>query len=234
MKTLRRTLAYIVVMLLLVVAFHSVSAAAVNRVYGAGVTFYIQDGKSMISTPIKIENNSGFMGFAITVSYKPDAFKPVKVQRGDLISGMFEDSIGYSEDGSFRVVFSGSSECTADGELFTLIFEEISTFTEERIETIGLSYSKQDTFNEQWNDVTLNCEDIQVSFGQPSTEPAREPETEPTSEPEESTTIPVIDPQPEKKLSERLEQWYASRPVAIQVLLWIFVKPLIRLIAATE
>ena len=99
---------------------------------------------------------------------------------------------------------------------------------------IGLSYSKQDTFNEQWQDVTLNCESIRIPLGEQSSGPVSEPETEPTSEPEESTTRPVIDPQPEKKLSERLAEWYASRSVVIRMLLWIIIKPLIRIIAATE
>ncbi|MBR5620263.1 MAG: hypothetical protein IKW76_11040 [Clostridia bacterium] len=234
MKSLRRILACIIIVVLLVAAFHTVSAATENRVYGASVSFSSQDGKVMISIPVNIENNSGFMGFAITVTYDAEVFKPIGAQRGSLLRGMFDNSIGYNEAGSFRVVYSDSAECSRDGELFKLTFEDISSSSEGRTAMIGLSYSKQDTFNEQWQDVTLNCESIRIPLGEQSSVPVSEPETEPTSEPEESTTRPVIDPQPEKKLSERLAEWYASRSVVIRMLLWIIIKPLIRIIAATE
>ena len=230
MKSFRRSFACVLAVVLLTAAFHTVSAVTENRVYGAGVSFSSQDDKQMISIPVAIENNSGFMGFAITVTFDENVLKSVDVQRGKMLSGLFDSSVGYGAPGTLRVVFSGSEECVSDGELFTLTFEDISTFTDARTVTIGLTYSQQDTFNEQWQDVTLNCEDIKVTLKGT----ASEPETEPTSEPEESTTVPVVEPQPEKKLSERLSDWYESRPVVVRILLWIFIKPLIRIIAATE
>ena len=231
---MKKTISALMVLLLLFAMLHTVSAATDNRVFADPIT---QDAKeSTITIPVKIDGNTGFMGFAIQVNYDAAVFTPVSVQKGAMLAGMFDNSLGYSEAGSFRVVYSGSGECTQNGELFTLSFTVNASVADgqSQMNTIGLVYSKQDTFNEQWQDVTLNCEDIQVTLKDKDKEPASEPETEPTSEPEESTTMPVIDPQPEKKLSERLAEWYASRPVAIRMLLWVFVKPLIRLIAATE
>lgn len=234
MKLLRITTAFILTVVLLAAAFHTASVAVENRVYGASVSFNSNNGKNLILIPVNIEYNAGFMGFAITITYDEDLFRPVAVQRGTLLSGLFENNIGYNTPGTLRVVYSGSEDCEGDGELFTLTFEDLSAFTDECTVTIGLAYSQQDTFNEQWRDVMLNCEDIQVTLKGTVSEPTSEPETEPESEPEESTTKSVVEPQPEKKLSERLAEWYSRRPVIVRVLLWIFIKPLIRIIAATE
>ena len=193
-----------------------------NRVYAEKVS--AEAGKEFC-VPVKISGNTGFMGFAVTVTYDPLLLKPVSVQGGSMLSGLFEDSIGYSETGSFRVVFSGSEGCVGNGDLFTLTFEALSAASEVQTATIGLTCSKQDTFNEQWQDVVFNCEDIEVKFGGSSTEPTEEPE---------ETTVPEVNPQPAKKLSERLAEWYSARPAVVRILLWLIVKPLIRMIAATE
>ncbi len=225
---MKKTISALMALAFLFAMLHTVSAATDNHVFADPITQTAENETVVI--PVQIERNAGFMGFAIQVTYDATVFTPVSVQKGAVLSGMFDNSIGYGNVGSFRVVYSGSDECTQNGELFTLTFTINAAIDNDQTETIGLTYSKQDTFNEQWQDVTLNCEDIQVMLKGK----ASEPESEPTSEPEESTTVPVVEPQPEKKLSERLTDWYESRPVVIRVLLWIFVKPLIRIIAATE
>ena len=231
---MKKTISALMVLVFLFAMLHTVSAATDNRVFADPIT---QDAnESTVTIPVKIDGNTGFMGFAIQVNYDASVFTPVSVQKGAMLVGMFDNSLGYSEAGAFRVVYSGSGECTQNGELFTLSFSVKASVEDGQSQknTIGLTYSKQDTFNEQWQDVTLNCEDIQITLKGKDKEPTSEPETEPTSELEESTTVPVIDPQPNQKLSERLAEWYASRPAIVRILLWIIVKPLISIIAATE
>ena len=110
-----------------------------------------------IDIPIMIEHNTGLMGFRLIVSYSNSIIHPVTVKRGtSLSSGMFTDSITSANNGMFDILWSGSSDCTEDGELCIITFsfdEEITDFSF----TIGLSYNKDDTFNERWQDVNLNC-----------------------------------------------------------------------------
>lgn len=116
------------------------------------------------SVPVEIKNNPGVMGFSVILTYDADEFQPVSVTKGTLLSGLFNDSIATSSPGEFKVVFSGTSDFIEDGVLFTVNFKTLSS--ENTISQIGVNYSQVDTFNENWEDVKLDCKDIIVQLGE--------------------------------------------------------------------
>lgn len=115
-----------------------------------------------ISVPVIIENNSGIMGFKITVEYPVDKIDIKSVSRGDITSkGNFNTNFGIN-DGRFDVLWNNVEEVQDDGTLFIITVEPASTsnFNAE----IKLSYSQQDTFNEKYEDVTFDCRNIAANF----------------------------------------------------------------------
>lgn len=114
------------------------------------------------SIPVKIENNSGIMGFKITVEYPVDKIDVKSVSRGDITSkGNFNTNFGIN-DGKFDVLWNNVEEIKNDGTLFLIDVEPASTsnFNSE----IKLSYSQSDTFNEEYEDVKFDCRNIAVNF----------------------------------------------------------------------
>ncbi len=232
---MKKTICFVVVICTLFAAIHTASAQAqANRVYAKTVT---ADAGKQFTIPVLIENNAGFMGFSVTVTYDAAVFTAVSAQRGSMLNGLFNDSIGVTAEGSFTTVYSGSANCTQDGTLFTVTLNTAEDAVSGDY-TILLSYSQADTFNESWKDVVLQCEPITVRLEgaepptEPETEPATEPETEPVTEPE-SKTEPT--PQPSgKTLSQRMLDWLNGLPAVFKYMLWIFVRPLAALISLFE
>lgn len=159
-------------------AFASVQA----EVYADEVTAVADE---TVLIPVRIKNNSGIMGFKITVTYDTAVLQSPTVNRGSITrNGNFNDSIGVTPDGVFDVVWSDTQNATGDGTLMIIGFRAIS----ETKTTIGLSFSQPDTFNEAWEDVVLNCSEITVDFVDKSEAPitssvqsssiGKEPDTE--------------------------------------------------------
>ncbi|MBR6784847.1 MAG: hypothetical protein IKM25_01190 [Clostridia bacterium] len=222
-----------------------------NRIYADSVT--VEAGEQ-ITVPVKIENNDGFMGFSVIVTYDVDVFTPVSVSKGSMLSGMFDDSIETSTDNSFKVVFTGTSDVETDGILFNVVFDVADGASGEY--DIELSYSQQDTFKEGWENAEFNCEVAKVIVtvdgttapsvtepatnpSEPSTQPEEEPSEEPGSEPvtnpvTEPSTDPTDDPSNEKPLSVRMKEWVGSLVMPLNVILGIFVYPLAFIISIFE
>lgn len=230
---MKRTTIWIVTVILVIGLFLPTgSAASENRICAEPVT---AEAGEDIFVPIRIENNAGFMGFALVISYNAEALRPISVGRGAVLSGMFDDSIAAEESGTFRVLFSTTQDCKTDGVLCTVKFHVLENASGK--EKIGITYSPDDTFNEQWQPVELHCEDVQLVITQNGTTApdVSEPETEvselqteepATEAPTESTT--VIQPEPEPiKDSARLRTWFKSLPTGIRVLLAGFIYPAI-------
>ena len=113
-----------------------------------------------ISIPFSIENNNGFLGFAITVDYDSDAFTPVLVTPGSMLgNGTLNDSIGTAYE-YLKIVYVGSEDVTGDGALFTVDF--LVNETASGSYTFDVSYLQPDTFNEAGKDVIFDCNDFDV------------------------------------------------------------------------
>ena len=145
---------------LLILSFNICSFAAEPVSVRADDVTLVQNQE--ISVPVKIENNSGIMGFKITVEYPVDKIDIKSVSRGDITSkGNFNTNFGIN-DGRFDVLWNNVEESGDNGSLFIITVEPVSTsdFNTE----IKLSYSQPDTFNEKYEDVIFDCRNIAFSF----------------------------------------------------------------------
>ena len=231
-----------VILLSLVLALSAVyntfAASVPNRVYADSIS--VESGER-VTIPVKIENNGGFMGFSIIVAYDAEIFTPVSVSKGEILAGMFNDSIDTATDNSFKVVFTGTGNVTGDGVIFNIVFD-VSDEASGKYD-ISMSYSQQDTFNEIWDNVVLNCEKIETIVTVNGTTAAPAPTEPSTTEPsptepesdDPSTTEPSTEPSDgQKPLSVRMREWVKGLPIPLNYLLSIFVIPLALIVSVFE
>ena len=231
-----------VILLSLVLALSAVyntfAASVPNRVFADSIS--VESGER-VTIPVKIENNGGFMGFSIIVTYDAEIFTPVSVSKGEILAGMFNDSIDTATDNSFKVVFTGTGNVTGDGVIFNIVFD-VSDEASGKYD-ISLSYSQQDTFNEIWDNVVLNCEKIETIVTVNGTTAAPAPTEPSTTEPsptepdfdEPSTIEPSTEPSDgQKPLSVRMREWVKGLPIPLNYLLSIFVIPLALIVSVFE
>lgn len=122
--------------------------------------------KEEFVVPVKIKNNSGLMGFKITVKYPDSQITLKNVSSGSLTgSGLFNTSVTdyYSVKGSFDVLWSDAQNVNGDGTLFMITFETLG-YADYGKYKIDLTYSADDTFNEKWKAVQLDCQSITVNI----------------------------------------------------------------------
>jgi len=114
-----------------------------------------------IEIPVTVSDNQGMMGFMILVSYDDNILSPVSVVRGSALgAGMLNDSIGASQSGQLKIMWTGSENMYANGLIFKLKFKLLNKDFEST--QITFDYSKPDTFNEQYEDVTLSFDNCNV------------------------------------------------------------------------
>lgn len=210
-------------------------SAVSDRVYSDAV---VCEKGDQITIPVKIENNNGFMGFAVIVSYNSDVMTPVSVSVGAMLKGIFNDSISTSTDNTFKVIFTGTEDFTADGVLFNMVFDVADNVSGKY--SVDLAFSPEDTFKEGWADVSFNCEpvSVSVSYVEPETELTTAQPEEPTEEPEEETTEDPTQPQDtpdvSQKFSERIRAWINGLPVPLNIILGIFALPFAWIVSIFE
>lgn len=227
---MKKLTALLIAALLCLACLVPVSAQGAATVYADPVT--VAAGKTL-TVAVKITGNPGLMGYAIVLTYNNSVLTPVSVTKGASFPGMFNDSIGTSPAGSFRVVWTGTDDVTANATLFTATFA-VAAGAAPGSASIGLSYSQADTFNRAWQDVLLSMRDITLtvighSFGEwiVDTEPTR------TSTGlrhrvcascgfVEQEKIPAL----KSNGYQRLFDWAGSLPLAAQIPVWILVVPL--------
>lgn len=123
-----------------------------------GETFFV---------PIEINGNSGIMGFRISVKYPDNQLILTDVSSGSITAdGLFNTTITdyYSVKGSFDVVWSQNTEIKDDGTLFIMTYKVKETAMDGEY-NISVTYSSEDTFDEKFEDVKLNCSPIKVYIG---------------------------------------------------------------------
>lgn len=115
----------------------------------------------VITVPVFISNNKGIMGYSLNFEYNSTQLQPVEVTRGSGFSGSFNDSIGV-EEGVFQVLWSDTENNFSNGELFTISFRVLTQ--ETALSVVNVSYSQDDTFDEEYNDVVLACDNFQMNL----------------------------------------------------------------------
>ena len=121
---------------------------------------YIENGLSgeytdVVTVPINISNNKGIMGYMINIEYNSEQLEIVLAQRGSSFPGNFNDTIGIDEEGQFSILWNGTDNIAVDGVLMNLTFRVLTD--EDVISPINITYSQDDTFNSEYEDVVLNC-----------------------------------------------------------------------------
>ena len=118
------------------------------------------DSNHQFTVGVNFDNNPGIMGYKMKFSYDDSVIKPISVATGEASSiGQLTDTIGV-KNGEFNVLWNNLSAVKNTGSVFTITFEKLAN----EDTTIDVSYSQEDTFDEDWNDVILNCQDITIQL----------------------------------------------------------------------
>lgn len=165
-----------------------------TAMYVVGSEEYFMSPGDTFTVPISIKNNLGIMGFKINVKYPDKQIKLKDISSGSITkNGLFNTSVTdfYSVKGTFDVVWTHTQDITGDGTLFILTFEALgySDYGEYKIE---LDYSVDDTFNERWESVALNCQPILINITDEKTASKKNNKNDAVSLPE-NTGNPVSD-----------------------------------------
>lgn len=144
-----------VVLLVMLYCFNSPAYAATENDVYAGKAKSI--GDDLIVIPISIKNNTGFMGFKIELEYPLDELKIYSITKGDILNGGILSDNNKPEYSNCSVMWSGTNCITEDGVLFYLGVQ-----LQKQSSHISLSYSQEDTFDEEWKDVVLEVHDVDV------------------------------------------------------------------------
>lgn len=159
-KVTKKFCSLIISVAIIISLFVCTFASETTAVYSDNIT---ATAGSTISVPVKISDNSGFMGFSIVLEFDSSVFTPVSVESGDILSnGSLTDSIGGTlQSNIVKVVYTDSSSVFDNGLLFNIVFNVSDKATGTQL--IKLSYNSKDTFDENFNAVTFLCKDFSIS-----------------------------------------------------------------------
>lgn len=116
-----------------------------------------------VRVPISIKNNTGILGWKLTFDYDTDVLTPVSVECGEVISGGLQDNIeGDMVPGSINVYWAGSNNEDYNGVMIYINF----TVNKSAVGNtkINISFSQEDTFDNDFNDVYLDCQPINLNI----------------------------------------------------------------------
>lgn len=155
-----------IVLLIATVGILSIFAAMQPTVYADSIN---ANAGQTVRIPVLISNNSGLAGAKLQFSYDDTKLTPISVESGDVFSSGLQDNIeGDAQPGSFNVYWASATgdNVSADGVLFYINFNVESSAYGSSV--LGISYDKADTFDEDFNDVSLKCEDVNIEISNES------------------------------------------------------------------
>lgn len=131
-------------------------AADTVKVSAAYETIEQLDDKNYI-IPVYIVGNPGIMGFRINIKYDSNCILIHSVSRGKITSeGNFNTSANHDEENGFiSVLWNATENISGDGTLMYLCVSMIDSSAETL--NMDITFSQEDTFNEAWEDVFLDC-----------------------------------------------------------------------------
>lgn len=154
---MRKTVCALV--LILLISMLQINALAAN--YEVGASDISTAVGEETEVPVKLGDNKGLMGFKISVSYLPNQIDVVSVKKGDFADeGNFSTNFGVRDTG-FDVIWNSTGNVVKDGTLFVLTVKLKEAVKDKAV--IKLSYSKPDTFDSMWKEVSLYCHNITVT-----------------------------------------------------------------------
>lgn len=111
-----------------------------------------------ISVPVNIKNNPGIMGFKISVEFSDSVLALDSIDQGTVTqTGRF--STKKDSEHKTTVLWNNTSQISNDGSLFILNFVVLDN---SKNGTISFSYSEEDTFNEEYKNVPIIFEEINL------------------------------------------------------------------------
>lgn len=143
-----------IISILLCVAFFitPLICSAVNSA-SIGGNDIVADG-SLQMVPIYLSDNPGIMGYKVSIEY-PKGVEIKSISRGTLCqSGNFNTSLENHSENKIDIVWNNTENISEDGSLFIV---SLKAGKETINKELKISYSKDDTFNEEWQDVALFC-----------------------------------------------------------------------------
>lgn len=115
-----------------------------------------------IRIPVMIKNNQGIIGFRITVEYDESQISITDVYKGNVTDkGLFNNNVNMASE-SFDVLWSYTEDISENGTLFEIVGKTTEDLQDDVI--IEISYSQEDTFNENMEDVVLQCKDVILTY----------------------------------------------------------------------
>lgn len=139
------------------ITVNNASLSENTKIYADDV---IANNGETVRIPVYISNNHGVMGMNIRFRFDPDVLRPINVTKGNaLTSGTFDSGILIDEN-TIVISWFDSSNFNGNGEIAILEFEVLAEGVLGSF--IEVTYSQDDTFNEKWEDVILDCSNINV------------------------------------------------------------------------
>lgn len=146
----------IMLMFFILICLNSkVFAAEQMTVFSEDIAFVEEEA---LRIPIMIKDNSGIMGFKIHIEYPKEEITILGTESGEITKqGSLSDNAEVAK-GSMDVLWTGTSDSVGDGVLFYVLIKPQKAIQSDVI--LKVSYSQGDTFNENWEDVVLDCKNI--------------------------------------------------------------------------
>ena len=108
---------------------------------------------------VRIKDNSGLMGIKLSVEYPAAQVDVRSIAKGEVLNvGDFATDFG-EQIGHFQVLWHHTNAVKTNGVLFTFQIQKIADFNCAKIK---ITYSREDTFNEKYQNVSLQCNDIEL------------------------------------------------------------------------
>lgn len=135
-------------------------ASGYPQIYADQITALAGDE---INIPVKISGNTGMMGIGIKVTYDKNVLTPKDVSMGKILSGVFDYNVKEETAGFFNVLWVGADAIDKDGEIFVMSFK-VSDGVKPQTANIALTYSSDDTFDGNFKNMVLDCQNIEISI----------------------------------------------------------------------
>ncbi len=157
MKKYRIASLMLILLILTVCTVPTSYSAEKGTVYSEIITSV--NKKDSISIPIKIKNAQALMGFKLSFTPSGNELKVNNVQSGELTQNGFLNHNADINESSFDVVWSGTEAIGNDGTICILNAECVEAFKDFSFQ---ITYSQQDTFDDNFNDIELVCEAVTI------------------------------------------------------------------------
>lgn len=112
-----------------------------------------------VAVPICVKNNPGIAGYKIKICFDPTALSPESIIDGEFYQGEY-NNLGF-KNGEITVIWVINKEdidIKENGELFTVRFKALK----EGVHNVSVTYSKADTFNKDFEELELVCNNGKV------------------------------------------------------------------------